>query len=173
MIWKRRFHEAVRSQQGHVVTSEGIHGLCLAMLVPVPWSGRPWAVPFLTVPTRTPATSAKLGRRHRTTPEYADRLVRLVRRWLPERELVVVGDSTFAVVELGHTCRTRGMRLISRLVCSVPWYGQQTAMLELASGTALWHTDGLAPLPVRWVLVPTPRNWRKGGPKDRPIGSVL
>ena len=116
--------------------------------------------------------------------------------WLPERELVVVGDSAFAVVELGHTCRTRGLRLISRLVfnaqlhdpvppqpahqpgpkpstgprqpkpadrlvdptttwqtCSVVWYGQQLAALELATGTALWHTDGLAPLPSRWVLV--------------------
>jgi hypothetical protein len=37
--------------------------------------------------------------------------------------------------------------------CTVPWYGQQSATLELATGTALWHTDGLAPLPVRWVLV--------------------
>jgi hypothetical protein len=123
-------------------------------------------------------------------------LLRLVRRWQPEREIVVVGDSAFAVVELGHTCRVRGMRLISRLVlnaqlydpvpprpastpgvkpskgprqpklrrrlidpltvwttCQITWYGQRTATIELATGTALWHTDGSAPLPLRWVLV--------------------
>jgi hypothetical protein len=196
IAWKGRFHDAVRSQKGHVATSEGVHWLCLAVLVPVPWSSRPWALPFLSVPTLTPATSARLGRRHRTTPEYADVLVRLVRRWQPDREIVLVGDSAFAVVELGHTCRARGMRLISRLVFNaqlydpvppqptrkpgpkptkgprqpkltdrltepatawqtyaVPWYGQQTTTLELATGTALWHTDGLAPLPIRWVLV--------------------
>jgi hypothetical protein len=196
IIWRGRFHDAVRSQKGHVATSEGIHWLCLAVLVPVPWSSRPWALPFLSVPTLAPATSAKLGRRHRTAPEYADVLVRLARQWLPEREIVVVGDSAFAVVELGHTCRAHRMRLVSRLVfnaqlydpvppqaahkpgpkptkgprqpkladrltdpatvwqtCTVPWYGRQTATLELASGTARWHTDGSAPLPVRWILV--------------------
>ena len=122
IVWKGRFHDAVRSQPGHVATSEGIHWLCLAVLVPIPWSRRPWALPFLSIPTLAPATSAKLGRRHRTTPEYADVLLRLVRRWQPEREIVVVGDSAFAVVELGHTCRVRGMRLISRLVLNAQLY---------------------------------------------------
>ena len=37
--------------------------------------------------------------------------------------------------------------------CEVTWYGQRTATIELATGTALWHTDGSAPLPLRWVLV--------------------
>jgi DDE superfamily endonuclease len=196
IVWKGRFHDSVRSRPGHVATSEGSHWLCLAVLVPVPWSRRPWALPFLSIPTLTPATSAKLGRRHRTTPEYADVLLRLVRRRQSEREIVVVGDSAFAVVELGHTCRVRGMRLISRLVlnaqlydpvpprpastpgvkpsegprqpelsqrltdsmtvwttCEVAWYGRRPATIELATGTALWHTDGSAPLPLRWVLV--------------------
>jgi hypothetical protein len=203
IAYKGRFHDAVRSQPGHVRTSEGVHWLCLAVLVPVPWSGRPWALPFLSVPTFTPATSETLGKRHRTAPERADVLLRLVRRWQPGREIVVVGDSAFAVVELGHTCRVRGMRLVSRLVLNaqlydpvpprpastpgpkptkgprqpklvarlsdgatawrigpVPWYGQQTAVVELATGTALWHTDGSAPLPVRWVLVRDPADRR-------------
>src|SRR5262245_17783663 len=203
IAWKGRFHDAVRSRPGHPRTSEGVHWLCLAVLVSVPWSGRPWALPFLSVPTFTPAISERLGKRHRTAPERADVLLRLVRRWQPGRAIVVVGDSAFAVVELGHTCRRRGMRLVSRLVlnaqlydpvpprppstpgpkptkgprqpkllarlsdgatawrtCAVPWYGQQTAVVELASGAALWHTDGAAPLPVRWVLVRDPAGRR-------------
>ena len=196
LIWKGRYHDAVRSQQAHTVTSEGIHWLCVAALVPVPWSTRPWALPFLTIPTSSPAVSARLGRRHRTAPEYADVLLRLVRRWQPEREIVVVGDSAFAVVELGHTCRDRRMALASRLVLNaqlyepvpprpastpgvkprkgprqpkladrltdptttwqaveVTWYGGRAATIEVATGTALWHTDGSLPLPIRWVLV--------------------
>src|SRR5262245_955323 len=42
IAWKVRFHDAVRSQPGHPRTSEGVPRLCLAVLVPVPWSGRPW-----------------------------------------------------------------------------------------------------------------------------------
>ena len=199
IAYKGRFHDAVRSQAGHVATSEGVHWLCLMVLVPVPWSGRPWALPFLSVPTLTPTTSAKLGKRHRTTVEHAKVLVRLVRRWQPDREIIVVGDSSFAVVELGHICRHRRMRLVSRLVLNaqlydlpppqrpgkpgpkpakglrqpklaaqltdpttvwqrsaLSWYGQQTAVREVVTGTALWHTDGCAPLPVRWVLVRDP-----------------
>jgi hypothetical protein len=34
---KWRSHDAVRSQPGHVVTTEGMHWLCLALLVPRPW----------------------------------------------------------------------------------------------------------------------------------------
>jgi hypothetical protein len=196
LVWKGRYHDAVRSQQAHTVTSEGIHWLCVAVLVRVPWSTRPWALPFLTIPTFSPAVSARLRRRHRTAPEYAAVLLRLIQRWQPEREIVVVGDSAFAVVELGHTCCTRGMRLVSRLVlnaqlydpvpprpASTPgvkprkgprqrkladrltdpttawqavklaWYGGRLATVEVATGTALWHTDGFSPLPIRWVLV--------------------
>ena len=36
IIWRGRFHDAVRSQKGHVATSAGVHWLCLAVLVPVP-----------------------------------------------------------------------------------------------------------------------------------------
>jgi hypothetical protein len=40
---KGRYHDAVRSMSGHVVTTEGIHWVCLALLVPSPWGGREWA----------------------------------------------------------------------------------------------------------------------------------
>jgi hypothetical protein len=39
----------------------------------------------------------------------------------------------------------------------VAWYGQRRRPLELATGTALWHTDGFAPLPIRWVLIRDPQ----------------
>jgi hypothetical protein len=40
LAWKGRFHDAVRSQPGHVVTSEGIHRLRVMLLVAVPWCQR-------------------------------------------------------------------------------------------------------------------------------------
>jgi hypothetical protein len=206
LAWKGRFHDAVRSQPGHVVTSEGIHWVCVMLLTPVPWGRRRWALPFLAIPTFTPAISAKLGKPHRTAPERTEVLVRLIRRWQPHRTIQVVGDSSFAAMGLAQTCRASRVRLISRLVLNaqlydpppvrpastpgvkpkkgqrqpklvdrladataatvaatgwqahvVAWYGQQQRRLDLATGTALWHTDGFEPLPIRWVLVRDPQ----------------
>jgi hypothetical protein len=202
IAWKGRFHDAVRSQPGHVVTSEGIHWICVALLVPVPWSWRRWALPFLVIPTFTPTVSAKLGKAHRTAPERAEVLMRLLRRWQPQRAIQVVGDSSFAAMGLAQTCRASRVWLISRLVLNaqlyepppvrpastpgvkpkkgkrqpklvdrladaatatiwqaqvVVWYGQQRRSLELATDTALWHTDGFEPLPIRWVLIRDPQ----------------
>jgi hypothetical protein len=200
LAFKGRFHDAVRSQPGQVVTSEGIHWVCVALLVVVPWSRRRWALPFLVVPTFAPATSAKLGKAHRTAPERTEVLVQLLRRWQHRRAIHVVGDSSFATMGLAQTCAASGVRLISRLVLNaqlyepppvrpartpgvkpkkgprqpklvdrlteatatvwraqvVAWYGHQRRPLELATGTALWHTDGFAPLPLRWVLIRDP-----------------
>jgi hypothetical protein len=122
IAYKGRFHDAVRSQSGHVVTSEGIHWVCLMLLVPVPWCQRPWALPVLSVPTLTPAISAKLGKRHRTTIQAAQILIGLVRRWVPEREIVLVGDGGFAATSLGHTCRRLQVRFVSRLLLTAQLY---------------------------------------------------
>jgi DDE superfamily endonuclease len=119
---KGRYHDAVRSTSGHVVTTEGIHWVRLALLVPRPWGGRQWALPVLTVPTRSPALRHKLGKPHRTLPQEAQVLVRLRRRWYPTRALLLVGESAFAAARLGHTCRQRGVRLISRLLLNAQLY---------------------------------------------------
>jgi hypothetical protein len=115
--YKGWFHDAILSTARRVVTSLGLRWLCLAILVPVPWSARPWAVPFMTVLTVSPKTSEKLGKRHRTLPQWAAISIAKVRRWQPEREIAVVGDGSYAVVELVHHCQglSKPVRLVSRL----------------------------------------------------------
>jgi len=115
--YKGWFHDAILSTAHRVVTSLGLRWLCLAILVPVPWSSRPWALPFMMVLTLSPRTSEKLGKRHRTLVEWAALSIQKVRRWQPERELVVVGDGSYAVVELINHCQrlSKPVRLVSRL----------------------------------------------------------
>ena len=117
IAWKGWFRDAVHSTAGKPVTSPGVRWLCVAVLVPLPWSARPWALPVLTVPALAPATSQKLGKRHRTVVERTQVLVRLLRRWQPDRELVLVGDGSYAAIPLGHTCRRLPgtARLVARL----------------------------------------------------------
>src|SRR6476469_1630052 len=114
LAWKGRFHDAARSQSGQVTTSDWIHWVCVMQRAPVPWSQRRWALPFLSIPTFTPTTSAKLGRVH------------LIRRWQPDRTIQVVGDSGFAVLRLAHVCGAARVRLISCLVLNAQLYDPLT-----------------------------------------------
>ncbi|MDO9130774.1 MAG: transposase [Anaerolineales bacterium] len=119
------FYDAVRSTATKVVTSLGLRWICLAILVPVPWSKRPWALPFMTVLTLAPKTSEKLGKRHRTLVGWATILIEKVRRWQPERQIVVVGDGSYgsavgyhyaAVALIQHCQKLKSpVRLVSRL----------------------------------------------------------
>jgi hypothetical protein len=115
--YKGWFRDPLRSTLTHVSKSLGIRWICLALLVPVPWSQRLWALPFMTIPALGPKTSAKLKKPHRTIVEWAMIMVDKVRAWQPEREIVLVGDGSYAAVVLGHHCRqySRPVQLVSRL----------------------------------------------------------
>ncbi len=115
--YKGRFYDAVRSKAGQVVTSFGIRWCCVALLVAVPWSNRPWALPFMLVPTLAPKVSAKLHKSHRTTVGWALALISKVRRWQPAREIVLVGDGSYAAVALVACCQRlrQPVRFVSRL----------------------------------------------------------
>ncbi len=103
IAWRRWFRDPVRSGAGRPVLSQGVRWLCVAL-------------PFLTVPVLAPATSAKLGKPHRTTIDRAQTLVRLVRRWPPGRAVVLVGDGGCAATALGHAGRDRPQTtLVTRL----------------------------------------------------------
>jgi hypothetical protein len=107
----------VRSTATHVNKALGIRWIVLAVLVPVPWSHRLWALPFLAFPARSPKTSAQLQKPHRTLVGWALVLIPRVRRWQPEREIILVGDGTYAAVALVQRCQRlqRPVKLVSRL----------------------------------------------------------
>jgi len=45
------------------------------------------------------------------------------------------------------------------LPLTVPfWYGETNRAIETVSGTAVWYSTGLPPVPVRWVLIRDPAN---------------
>src|SRR5436309_6994632 len=81
-------------------------------LVPVPWSRRVWALPFLTALCR-PAEQQD-QRRHQTSVDWVRPMIRPVRRWLPGRRLVLVVDGGFAAVALALACVKRQVVMVSR-----------------------------------------------------------
>src|SRR5690242_20629760 len=93
--------------------------MCVALLAPVGWAARVWALPFLTAlcPSERYAPYVRRGRRHKPLPERARGLIGQMRRWLPDRALIVVADSSYAALELLAWCvrQARPVTVITRL----------------------------------------------------------
>src|SRR5260370_207501 len=94
------YRDPVRSSRGHFVKVNGLRWVCLMLLVPLPWGDRGWAVPFLTALAPSARYARERGRRHKSLTVWARQLLRQVHRWLPERSLVLVADSTYAALDL-------------------------------------------------------------------------
>ncbi len=94
------YRDPVRSSHGHFVKASGLRWLSLMLLVNIPWAGRVWALPFLTVLAPSERYNHERGHRHKCLTDWARQMLKQVRRWLPHRQLVVVADSSFAALEL-------------------------------------------------------------------------
>ena len=83
----------------------------------VPWAGRHWALPVLTVLAPSARYYQERGRRHKKLTDWARQMVLQLRRWLPQRSLVLVGDNGYAVLDLLHCCQSLSepVTLIARL----------------------------------------------------------
>src|SRR5215470_16430246 len=110
------YRDPVRSSRSHMVKASGLRWLCAMVLAEMPWAGRVWALPFLTALGPSERYHQQRGQRHKTLPEWAGQLLGLLQRWLPEREVIVVADSSYAVIELlKQVSATPGVSLITRL----------------------------------------------------------
>lgn len=111
------FRDAVRSSKKRIVHSDGLRWVSLMLLVEIPFSGRVWALPFLTVWATSKKVNEAQGRRHKTSIDWIGQMVRVVRRWLPKRALVLVVDGGLAAVKLGLQCAadSLGITYVSRL----------------------------------------------------------
>ena len=113
--YKGWFRDAVRSVGNRMAISLGIRWCCLCLLARVPWSSRPWALPFLAVPVLSQKTCQRLGKTHRGGIWWTIYLLAKVRAWYPNREIVLIGDGGYAAVELVAACQRLKVKLVSRL----------------------------------------------------------
>ena len=189
--------DAVRSTRKHVIHCFGLKWVVMMLLVPVPWSGRVWALPFLTAWCRPAAQAPQ--RRHKTSVDWVRQMMRQARRWLPGRSLVLVVDGGFAAVSLALACVKSQVTMVSRLrwdaalyhppgpqpqgkrgpkptkgqrqrslhawaersdtrweTVTIDWYRGQRKTLWVFSHTGLWHTPGVPPVEMRFVIVCDP-----------------
>jgi hypothetical protein len=88
------------AQERHFVKGSGLRWISLMLLAPIPWAGRAWALPFLSALAPSERSCRERDLRHKKLTDWARQLVLQARRWLPGRDLVLVGDSGFAALEL-------------------------------------------------------------------------
>jgi DDE superfamily endonuclease len=111
------YRDPVRSSRSHFVKTSGLRWLSLMLLAEIPWAGRVWALPFLTILAPSRRYDQKRQHRHKTLPDWGRQMLLPLRRWLPERRLVLVADSGYAALDFlgGWANRRHAITCITRL----------------------------------------------------------
>jgi hypothetical protein len=121
------YRDPVRSSHSHTVKASGLRWLSLMVLVPIPWAKRVWALPFLTVLAPSERYYQGRKRAHKKLTDWAQQALLQVRRWLPRRDLVIVADSSFAVI----TVLAR-LRRLPHPVCMITRFRLDAGLYEPA-----------------------------------------
>lgn len=94
------YRDPVRSSHSHFVKASGLRWLSLMLLVNIPWAKRVWALPFLTLLAPSERYYEQKRRAHKKLTDWARQGLLQLRRWWPGREIIAVGDASFAVISL-------------------------------------------------------------------------
>ncbi len=177
---KGRYRDAVRSSKGYFVKVSGLRWLCLMLLVPLPWAGRAWALPFLTILAPSERHDREHGRRHKQLTDWARQALLLLRRWLPGRALVVVADSGYAAIALLARCArlANPLALVTRLRLDAALYEPAAPRQPGQLGRPRKKGKRLPTLAARladpataWTTV-TVANWYGEGPRTVEVASA-
>lgn len=128
------YRDSALSSKKRSVSSPGLRWIAMAVVVTLPWTKQRWALPFLCVLATTPEVSEHLGKRHKTIGMWAHQMVSLVRRWLPDRDIKLLGDTAYTVLELGLHANDQQMTLITT--------GRLDAVLHEPPPARTQHTIG-------------------------------
>lgn len=158
------YRDPVRSSHGHFAKASGLRWLSLMLLAAVPWAGQIWALPFLTALAPSERYNQTQGRRHKRLTDRGRQLVlqpssghstklrlaepsaSLARRWLPERAMVLVTDSSFAAIEFLAALRCYNITCITRLRLDEALYAPAPPRPPSAKGRPRKTGTRLAPV---------------------------
>ena len=167
------YRDPVRRSRSHFVKTSGLRWLSLMLLAEIPWAGRVWALPFLTVLAPSTRYDQKRQRRHKTLPDWGRQMMLQLRRWLPDRPLVLVVDSGYAALDfLGAlanrrqpiTCITR-LRLDAQLYApAAPRYPGQIGRPRRKGARLPSLRQRVTDPQTRWRRITVP-HWYSTGPR--------
>ena len=121
---KGRHRDAKRSTHSYIAHLWGHKWVVLAILVDLPGTSRPWALPILVALCRNKKDNQALGRRHKTPTDLMRQLLCVMLRWFPTRKFVFSGDggyATHALTRFAHHHRKQ-LTLVSRFHADASLY---------------------------------------------------
>lgn len=108
------YRDNARSSQSHMIKASGLRWISIMLLVPIRWANRVWALPFLTVLAPSELYYLQKNRKHKKLTDWARQMLLQVKRWLPDRQIIAVGDSSYAIIDLLDAVRQK-LTVITRL----------------------------------------------------------
>jgi hypothetical protein len=113
------YRDGVRSSGTHFVKCSGLRWISLMLLVPISWSNRVWALPFLSVLAPSERYAKEQGKQHKKITDWARQILLQLKRWLPGRDIIAVGDTgppggSYAVMDFLDSVRKQ-LTFITRL----------------------------------------------------------
>ena len=109
------YRDAARSSRSFFVKSTGLRWVCLMLLTPIPWAQRVWALPFLSVLAPSERYCQEHKRHYKTIIDWMRQMLIQLRQWLPDREIIFVGDSSYASIDFLDDCNRHGIKAVTRL----------------------------------------------------------
>ena len=115
---KARHRDAVRSSHSHTVYRYGHKWIVLAILVQLPYTNRPMALPVVIALYRDQKTNTVEGRRHKTAAELMCGLLAMLIHWFPERKFAFAGDNAYGTHAMARFAarHKRRLKLVSKIV---------------------------------------------------------
>ena len=138
-----------------------------------------WALPFFTVLAPSERYHEERGLRHRTLAEWAYLMVVQVRDWLPRQKMVLVADSTYAVLSFLHGCAhlAHPVTVVTRVRLDARLYAPPPARLPGTNGRPRTVGARLPNLPsvlespdTVWTRIVV-EHWYSEGPREVEIVS--
>jgi hypothetical protein len=120
------YRDAVRSSRSHFVKTSGLRWLSFMLLAEIPFADRVWALPFLTVLCPSDRYDRERRIRHRKLPDRARQAILLIKRWMPNFNLIFVGDSSYAALDLLAAVSAK-VTVVSRLRLDAALYKRADA----------------------------------------------
>lgn len=147
------------------------------LLLPICWAGRVWALPFLTALAPSGRYAKEAGKRHKKVTDWARQMLLQLKRWLPGRQVIAVGDSGYAVIELLAAVRSH-VTFITRLRLDAALYEPAPAREPGKPGRSRKKGGRLPTLQevlkssaTKWQKVKL-ANWYGHGQKDMEIATA-
>ena len=162
------YRDPVRSSKSHFVKCSGLRWISLMLLAPISWADRVWALPFLTVLAPSERYNQQQGKRHKKLTDWARQMMLQLSRWLPNRLIIIVADSSYAAIELlaavrHHVCVITRLRLDAALYDFVPDKPKGRPGRNRKKGARLKNLQQLLDAPqTKWTKIVIPQWYNHG-----------